>query len=145
MNVLPKRHWLPVAALLLLLAVLAGGCQGLRSGEKEARFDDAMRAYTGALRWGHYNTLTNLVRARDGSPRDLGKGFKKDLRVAYYRVRSSQVSPDLGQAVLEGTLGYFSTDSGKLKELEERQLWWYDPESGGWFVDTPPPAVLFEH
>lgn len=131
-----------LAVLAVLLVGLSGGCQVIDDYDRMDIFNQSIRGDGAALRWGHENSIANYIRSPDGSRSGEFLSFNPNIRVSEYTIRTIEFSDDKTQALVTARLGYFETDSGVVRELADRQNWWYDEKSRGWYMDGAVPAVL---
>lgn len=130
-------------AALAVTALVLSGCAQLNMRQKPLLLEDALNAYGSALRWGHANTANSFLRARDGTPLASDSPFRKDLRVAEYRVSTRTPVTD-SEVLVEARLAYMSTTTGTLQQHQDRQLWWYSDDDRRWYLEGAVPPVLLE-
>jgi hypothetical protein len=126
----------------LLGVLLASGCSTFQQNERVIDFDQAVRSYGAALRWGYYDKATSFVRPRPGGPPPLGCTPRSDVRVMAFQSRDQTLSEDFSEVRMRAVIGYILVDSGTLREASEPQTWWYDTAARGWFVTEGLPRVL---
>lgn len=133
-----------VVIIFLTLGMLSG-CNMLQDRDRMMRFDDGLKEYSAALRWGREKTAIQYLRQRvDGGihiPENIS--FKPDISVTEFKVREIAFSNDKMEAVVTSRMSYFAQDSGVVRVVNVQQLWWYDEKAGFWFIDgTLPKAIL---
>jgi hypothetical protein len=126
----------------LFLALLASGCGTLKENQRLMDFDQSVRGYGAALRWGYYDTAASFVRARPGEPAPPGCTPRSDVRVMAFQARDQVVSPDFSEARVRAVISYVLVDSGSLREASEAQTWWYNADARRWLVAEGLPRVL---
>ncbi len=129
-----------IAALLVI--ELLTGCETMRAREAEDRFEQALRVYGAALRWGHYNIATGYLRARDGTPLETPGEFDPNVRVVAYDVKRMTILKEGEETIVDAEIGYFYTNNGTVRTIKDQQHWWYDVEGRHWFLDGRIPAVF---
>jgi hypothetical protein len=124
--------WLSATPLILSLILSCGAMESKkRSGQLEENLED----YAVSLRWGDYEGAARFIGMRTGSPEPLDIEFLKTIRVTSYDIKDRVLSPEQNQADVTVAIGFYQTDSGVVRELQERQTWWYNKAQERWCLD----------
>ena len=129
--------------IALLVATLLAACSEVPLVAKRSRTDDfdaAVKTYGKLLRWGYYDEAAKVLRARDGSTVDADLARIARYRVTGYDIGTKLIADTGREGRVVALIEYYDVDSGVVKELRDEQFWWYDDDSGRWYLGSPLPA-----
>jgi hypothetical protein len=125
--------------ILLFLVVALGGCQTLQERRMQKTMDATLRQYEGTMRWGHLQQIYDFLQPELAKnaviPNNLG-----DIRVTGYDLLRSPTSVDEHSIMQTVVIRYVHEDRQVEKQLVDRQLWEFDPESEKWSRANPIPG-----
>lgn len=121
-----------------LLVTLLTGCATLDEKKKEQQFDDIIRTYEHAIRWGDFATATAFQRLEQtATPQAIPSD---SIRVTSYRQLNTQMQADGEEVRVTVKIDYYNTDTLKVVTLTDNQVWKFDPDETAWYITTPLPA-----
>jgi len=126
-------RWLAVGVVGAALAL--AGCAQVDVREKAYRLETTIQAYRKALRWGEYQAAHGFVRRRDGAEPALDAELLESIRVTDYEVVRREVIDEASEAVVVTHINFYHADSGRVRNLADQQLWYYDEKDDRWFLD----------
>ena len=127
-----------LVVLLTCLAALAA-CRESGVRKQVQDLDYAINDYAYALRWSRTDDAVAYHVNRDGTRPDIDLGGMEGVRVTGFKITGKTLDPDLAGASVSGELNYYHSDYGTLRTLDFSQSWWFEPESGKWYVDSAFP------
>jgi len=121
-----------------LVAALASCAQ---TNEKTTKLDQTVRAYVHAIRWGDFSSAAAMIRTRDGKlPRTVDpRRLEKEIRVTHYEYGVGARDPESERAIMSAKFRYYSVDTGRVHEVTQQAIWWFDPEERIWYLDDGLP------
>jgi len=125
--------------LLCLPLVLLPACGNLQARDRVDKLETAMRTYRQALRWGEYEAAAQLISRREEEPAPLDREFLQSIRVTSYEIQKRVLSTENDEAAITADIDFYHSGFQRLERITDHQLWWYDTESGQWFLDSPLP------
>ena len=133
------HHLTPLWAALLACLFLLAACKegGVRKQVQD--LDYAINDYAYALRWSRAGHAVEYHLRRDGSRPDIDLERLDGVRVTGFTITEKTLDADAGGASVKGELNYYHDDYGTLRTLEYSQSWWYEPETGRWYVESDFP------
>lgn len=134
----PRRR----ALALLSLACLLTACAGARVDKRTEAFDRTLRSYENALRWGEFETASALLVPREGGTAPAPDADLGDIRVTATSAVDKLLDPEAKEAEVDMVIDFYHEQSGLVRELRDRQQWWFDEEAGRWFLDGSLPDFL---
>lgn len=126
--------------LICGLIVILLGCSGGVTREKLATLQLSIDNYIAALRWSRMAEARDFHRQRDGSRPEIDLSGTEPIRVTGYDVRRKTVDPEMTQASVTVLLEYYDNQYGTVEEVTLEQDWWYDSESGRWYLASEFPV-----
>ena len=127
----------------MLVASFAPGCAKMKDAIKDDRrslqYDDTIKAYLSAIRWGYFDIAEGFIRPRDDvAPPALDYEFLERIRISRYDLRNQRpTGPNEVHVVV--TWSFYHTDYGTVKTFTDRQLWWYQEDEKNWYLDGSLP------
>jgi hypothetical protein len=127
---------------LLLAAVAAlpfAGCESIKRKDKSMRLNDALRAYTEAVRWSNFDTASLFTVPREGMPRRVDPATLAGLKVTGFAVRINYVNEAADEADVAIDFSYYHEDRGTIRTVEQHDTWYWSESRGGWVLDGSLP------
>lgn len=123
----------------VVLAAALAGCAS--TNEKTTKLDQTVRAYVQAIRWGDFSTAAAMIRTREGKlPRTVDpRRLEDEIRVTHYEYGVGARDPNSEQAIMSAKFRYYYLDTGRVREVNQHAVWWFDPESRIWYLDDGLP------
>ena len=133
------RRLKSVVAVALAAAMLLG-CNPVKQDRMTDTLQNATNGYQNALRWGYYENAYGYIHP-DRRGEALSPETLEGLRLTGYDV----IQPPLMNAEAETAtqivaIDYLYEDRQVVKQLKDRQLWRYDAEKKGWWLESGLPA-----
>jgi uncharacterized protein YceK len=122
--------------LMLLAAVLLGGCGTVTDSRKTDLLEATLSRYASALRWGYYESAFSL---RDPANAQEPLPDAKNLRVTSYEVAQPPIMQDPLTAVQVVQIEYVLEDEQRVRKILDQQQWRYDQEKKTWWLTSPIP------
>jgi hypothetical protein len=116
--------------------LLLSACQSLGEQRQATLLQDTLSRYEATLRWG------DLSQARGfGSPGSAAseQQTSPDLRITRYQVVQGPSLRDRHWAQQTVVIEYVFESTQQVRELVDRQLWHYDPDTESCLRETPLP------
>ncbi len=144
------RPGLPAWGALLGLLLLCACQENRKEFERINLLRDATRQFALALRWGDAQEAARFVRLRPGKDGAAARGGAaapktnalSEVEVSRYEVLDIVVDPETGKSALVSTrFQYYSKNSAAVRDLVDRQSWWYDDALRRWFRDAHLPGL----
>jgi hypothetical protein len=126
-----KRLLLPLALLLPLLTA----CENLQRKDQASRLTTSLQSYASTIRWDNLGSAYAFVRPREGTPQPPQR--LDGLKVTGYTIRVNSVNETSDEANVTFTFTYYFQDQGRVTTTEQTETWYFDAESGAWFLDAP--------
>jgi len=135
-----------VAVAALMLALAAGGlagCAQIAEKKRDNTLTDTLRTYSKYVRWGYYIEASAFIKRRSDDARPkVTPSDLEDYRVTRYEVASQQPIDEVGNEVrVVAAIDAYSTGSGVVRSKLDDQIWYFEPESGRWFLDGDLPDL----
>lgn len=128
-----------ILPLLLLFALLLGGCGTIKSSSRENSLSVVLSSFGNTLRWGDPNGVYRFL--KPGSPAaEAEQRNLDDIRVTEYRALQPPVETSEMHAVGKARIRYVHRERQIEKTIIDEQLWEYDPEQKVWFRTNPIPS-----
>ncbi len=149
---------------LSLLALFLTACSELDTHDKGFRFTKSEEDYRTGMRWGEWDGVLNLIRAKPESlvmnagsendkkyqviniPKDENKLSREELidhlstiKVKQIEVLSSSMGADGISGQSRFMIQYRIDNSAKIQKFRHKVSWWYDKDTNIWFSETPLP------
>ena len=131
------------AVMVVACVVLVAGCAQISERKRDNTLRDTLRTYAKYVRWGYYLEASTFIKRRDEdaqpkvSPSDL-----ENIRVTRYEVASQRPLDETGNEILVvAAVDAYSTGSGVVVTQRYDQLWYFDPQTGRWFLDGDLPDL----
>ncbi len=140
-----KRQTLTLLMTLLAVALLSSACTRMRTAidddKRSMRYDETIKAYMSAIRWGYYDVAEGFIRYRDEQPSvaestpDLDYDFLEGVRVSQYLLRTQRPTGTPDEMEVTVSWSFYHTDYGTVNTFVDRQLWWYQKDENSWYLE----------
>ena len=146
-----KRQMLTVSLILLAAVLLSSGCTKLKGSiaddKRSMQYDETIKAYMSAVRWGYYDIAEGFIRYRDdeSNPRKAAAAeppdfdFLDSVRVSQYLLRSQRPTGSPDEMEVTVSWSFYHTDYGKVNTIVDRQIWWYEKDENSWYLEGTLP------
>jgi hypothetical protein len=131
-------HELKLTAVILVL--LTVGCATYSELTKKDRFEDTVKIYELAIRWSEFDAAAAFIHSPEKE-----KGLQEKLaemeriKVTDYVVMKLVASQNESEIVQIVKISYYKTDNMVVKSLRDNQLWVWDADQKGWFLESGLP------
>ena len=125
-----------IALLLCLLLLTLSACQSLSEKRQSTQLEDTLRNYEAMVRWGDLSQVQQFASA---GPDDAVQHVTPGLRVTGYQVVQGPSLLDPEHAVQTVIIEYVFESTQQVREVVDRQVWHYDPETQSWSRQSPLP------
>jgi len=117
--------------LLLSAVVLLGACQTMKNKSASESFEQSSKAYNKLIRWDEMSSAQwafppEELREEYGRRVESAKGVK----ITDYRVKSTECSPERGEATVIVEFEYYREPSVTTRTVMDVQKWKYVDENG---------------
>lgn len=126
-----------VAATFLVV-----GCDTVKKKTQVSRLDQTLRAYSGAIRWGNFDTADAFAAPRDGA-KTVKASSLSGIKVTGYEVRVSSVAEDGLEAAVHISFTYYDETRGTVGSIDQDATWYWDGAKDNWLMDDSLPR--FKH
>ncbi|BCU05573.1 hypothetical protein [Allochromatium tepidum] len=124
----------------VLAAALLVGCNPVKQDRMTDTLQNATNGYQNALRWGYYENAYGYIHP-DRRGETLSPETLEGLRLTGYDVIQPPVmNAEAETATQIVAIDYLYEDRQVVKHLKDRQLWRYDAEKKGWWLESGLPA-----
>jgi len=124
-----------ILAMAAAGAALLAGCSRIKKKDQAARLKDTLTAYTGAIRWGHYETARAFAKPRDGAAVTLDPAALAGLKVTGYSVRINRVNEEGDEANVSLSFTYYQETRGTVRTAVQDATWYYEEAGERWLLD----------
>ncbi len=126
-------------SVLLLAVLVATGCSNIAERQRGDELTDSLRTYAKLLRWGLYEDASQYLRHPDDEAITVDLARYEGVKItSYNNVTEGMADSGLESRVVT-VIAYYRQDTGVLREIRYEQVWWYDEESGRWFLNGTLP------
>ncbi|MGY8813495.1 MAG: hypothetical protein ACKVHQ_02095 [Gammaproteobacteria bacterium] len=126
-------------SVIFIIFLFHFGCGSPGEVKKLGALDDAINEYAYALRWGRIDDALAFHIDEDGVRPDIDVSNMKFIRVTGFDIKRRTVNPEQTEATVQSELNYYNDQYGTLKSLEYAQLWWYQPDTKKWLLNSEYP------
>lgn len=129
--------------LLSVIIALAGGCETVQKSLIANEFEQNSKSYNKMIRWNELDKADAIFPPPGQREEFKGKVMAaKGVKVADFRIKSLECSPETGEATVVLDIDYYREPSVTMKTVEDVQKWKYELEGVGvrrWRLMTMPP------
>lgn len=129
-----------VLALLCALALTACASTGTQS----TKLDQAVYAWSGAIRWGDFEGAMNLIdpKVREKyQPTPLQLERYKQVQISSYRDLGTSTDIDAGKSVRDIEIGVINRHTMAERMVRYRETWRWDAEAKTWWLTSELPDL----
>ena len=121
------------SAALLMVGLLLSGCASTFDFQRQDSFDDRVRQYGNLIRWSEFEGAQYYLAFETSGVRPKAP---TDVHVTDYQVKLKIVADDALKAGQVVDITYYRSSSPRVKTLEDKQLWEFDPTRNDWFLKS---------
>ena len=121
------------SAALLMVGLLLSGCASSFDFQRQDSFEERVRQYGNLLRWSEFEGAQYYLAFETSGTRPKAP---TDVHVTDYQVKLKIVSDDARKAGQVVDITYFRSGNPRVKTLEDKQLWEFDPTRNDWFLKS---------
>lgn len=121
------------SAVLLMVGLLLSGCASTFDFQRQDSFEDRVRQYGNLIRWSEFEGAQYYLAFETSGTRPKAP---TDVHVTDYQVKLKIVSDDALKAGQVVEITYYRGSSPRVKTLEDKQLWEFDPTRNDWFLKS---------
>lgn len=125
--------------LMALTVVSVAGCNTIKEERRGNELTMSLRTFSKLLRWGMFEDASQYLRNPDDEKIAVDLDRLEGVKVTDFETISEGMSEDGMEATITSQVAYYRQDTGVLREIRYRQVWWYDPEVERWFLDGSLP------
>ena len=133
---MPMINLKPYIFLLILLVV---GCASVKEMKKMEKFEQTSHSYELAIRWSDFEMASSFIKEQANPDIAAQIEHLKQFQVTSYEVKRFLPSADISQILVFADVQYFKRDSLIVKTYSHRQIWLFDPDKKGWYLDSGLP------
>ena len=129
-------------ALALLCLLALGACAS--TGTQRNKLDQAVYAWSGAIRWGDFEGAMNLIDPEvrekvELTPLQLER--YKQIQISSYRDMGTSTDMEAGTSVRDIEIGVINRHTMAERVVRYRETWRWDAEKKTWWVTSPLPDL----
>lgn len=130
--------------LLFVTVLLTSGCAHLATEKKLEKLQATQKLYWKSLRWKSYESAASVIRFRN-SARQLA-AFDHLNRITVTNYEEGGLLPTSEEDVYKTYVlfSYVQNETGRLLQVRHEEIWWYDTETKGWYLDSDMPNFKFD-
>lgn len=135
---------MPLARLLVLIAVLLLAACASGGGTQRDALDRAQYAWSAAVRWNDFEGAVNLIdpdKRGELAPTGLQMERYKQVQISAYRDVGSSSDPKAGTAVRDIEIGVINRHTQAERTLRYREQWRWDAEARTWWNTSGLPDL----
>jgi hypothetical protein len=127
------------------MVLALSGCASMESKKREEALEMSVKAYGSALRWGQFEAAAKYRVPRRPVAERLDPASLEGIRVTAYEIGDQVVSKDQTEVLVSAWISYYHESIGKVRTLQDEQVWWFDARQGRWFLDDDLPDFLRDY
>jgi hypothetical protein len=128
-----RRTLVTVAATTLIV-----GCEAIDKKTHAIDLDKALKTYTGAMRWGNFDTAAAYAAPRAG-PNAVNPAGLAGIKVTAYEIRINSVSENVDEASVHLSFTFYDENRGTVGAVDQDAIWYLDEQRQGWLMDDSLP------
>jgi hypothetical protein len=125
------------SAALLMVGLLLSGCASTFDFQRQDSFEDRVRQYGNLIRWSEFEGAQYFLAFETSGVRPKAP---TDVHVTDYQVKLKIVADDALKAGQVVDITYYRSSSPRVKTLEDKQFWEFDPTRNDWFLKSGFPG-----
>lgn len=122
-----------MSTALLMVLLMLSGCASTFDFRRQDTFEERARQYGNLIRWSEFEGAQYYLAFETSGVRPKAP---TDVHVTDYQVKLKIVSDDALKAGQVVDITYFRSSSPRVKTLEDKQLWEFDPTRNDWFLKS---------
>jgi hypothetical protein len=126
---------------VFVLVLLIVGCAKIEVQKQMNLFDESIRAYDRAFRWGEYEEAFSYKKVSDKDNRLPDFAEYRQIQVTSYKVKRTIVDENSFSRVMRIVeIQYYRKNNVTVKNLIDRQKWEYNEEMNRWYLISDLPV-----
>jgi hypothetical protein len=127
--------------VVFVMILLIVGCAKIEVQKQMTLFDDTIRAYDRAIRWGEYEEAFAFKKLSDQDNKLPDFAEYRQIRVTAYKVKKTIVDEEGFTKVIRFVdIQYYRMNNVTVKTFVDRQKWEYNEEKDRWYLMSELPA-----
>ena len=130
-----------VKCIVLILVLLIAGCAKIEVQKQMSLFDETIRAYDRAIRWGEYEEAFAYKKLSDQDNKLPDFSEYRQIKVTAYKVKKTILDEESFSKVMRFVdIQYYRMSNVTVKTLIDRQKWEYNEEIDRWYLMSDLPT-----
>jgi hypothetical protein len=126
---------------VFVLVLLIVGCAKIEVQQQMSLFDETIRAYDRAIRWGEYEEAFAYKKLLDQDNKVPDFAEYRQIKVTAYKVKKTILDEESFSKVVRFVdIQYYRKSNVTVKTLIDRQKWEYNEEIDRWYLISGLPA-----
>ena len=126
---------------VFVLVLLIVGCAKIEIQKQMTLFDETIRAYDRAIRWGEYEEAFAYKKLSDQDNKVPDFAEYRQIRVTAYKVKKTILDEESFSKVVRFVdIQYYRMSNVTVKTLIDRQKWEYNEEVDRWYLMSDLPT-----
>jgi len=144
-----KQRFLEKSLVLIVTAMCLSvmsisGCGRIEARGQADKLDRTVTDYVSSLRWSYYREAVSYHVTRDGKYPEVDIEEIEKIEVTNFNILSQTIIPSLeeggiNEAIIEAEISYYHKDQGTLREMDIKQIWWYNEKFKAWMIESDFP------
>jgi len=144
-----KQRYLEKSLVLIVTAMCLcvmsiSGCGRIEARGQADKLDRTVTEYASSLRWSFYREAISYHVSRDGKLPEVDIDEIEKIEVTDFNILSKTIIPSseeggIDEAIIEAEVSYYHKDRGTLREIELKQIWWYNEKFKAWMIESDFP------
>jgi len=127
--------------IVCVLVLLIVGCAKIEVQQQMTLFDETIRAYDRAIRWGEYEEAFGYKKFSDQDNKLPDFSEYRQIKVTAYKVKKTILDEEGFSKVLRFVdIQYYRLNNVTVKTFIDRQKWEYNEEMGRWYLMSDLPT-----
>lgn len=101
--------------------------------------DDSLSEFRKALRWGFYDAAVAYIKTKNYDKPLRDRTHLKNIRITSYEYGGRRFLEDESTTEVLALISFYDVNRGSVVTLQEKQIWYLDPELNNWFLDGDIP------
>jgi hypothetical protein len=144
-NIVPKQKeedkMGKLRCIVLVLVLLIAGCAKIEVQKQMSLFDETIRAYDRAIRWGEYEEAFAYKKLSDQDNKLPDFSEYRQIKVTAYKVKKTILDEESFSKVMRFVdIQYYRMSNVTVKTLIDRQKWEYNEEVDRWYLMSDLPT-----
>jgi hypothetical protein len=127
--------------ILFVLVVLIFGCAQVQKRDQMLLFDDTIKSYDLAIRWGEYEEAFAFKKLSDKDDKLPDFAEYRQVRVTSYKVKKTIVDEESFSKIFRIVdIQYYRMSNVTVKNLIDQQKWEYNEKLDRWYLMSDLPV-----